>query len=181
MTTVYARLHGQTAAPLFGRMVDLYALVYAEPPYEEGPDEVAGFAAKLPEEASRPGFTLVAAEDGSDLVGAAYGWTMPPDTWWSRAVGDPDPQIKAADKFAVMEWIVRPDRRRQGVGRELMRLLLAGQPERWATLASDPRSAARTIYGRYGWQQVGTSRLPWGPAMDLLVLPLGKTTSLDQE
>lgn len=172
MEVVYTRVHGQAATPLFDRVVELYAVVYAEPPYEEGPDEVAGFAARLPDEAARRGFTLVAAEHGSELVGTAYGWTMAADTWWSRAVGEPDPRVKAVDKFAVMEWIVRPGRRGQGVGRELMRLLLSSRPERWATLASDPRSVARAVYARSGWQPVGTSRLPWGPAMDLLILPL---------
>ena len=102
------------------------------------------------------------------LVGAAYGWTMPAGVWWSRADNDPPPEIEAADKFAVMEWIVHPDRRGEGIGAELMRRLLADRPEPWATLASDPRSAARAIYGRNGWAQVATSRLPWGPPMDLL-------------
>jgi hypothetical protein len=35
---------------LFPRLVELYAAVYAEPPYREGPDDVAAFAAHLPEE-----------------------------------------------------------------------------------------------------------------------------------
>jgi GNAT superfamily N-acetyltransferase len=158
--------------PWFPPLVDLYAVVYAEPPYEEGPDEVAGFAAKLPEESSRPGFTLIVAEEGDDLVGAAYGWTMPAGVWWSRATEEPGQSVKAADKLAVMEWIVHPTRRRHGIGAELMRHLLDGRSERWATLASDPRSLARSLYKRAGWRQAGTSRLPWGPPMDLLVLPL---------
>ncbi|GAA3766403.1 hypothetical protein GCM10022225_60950 [Plantactinospora mayteni] len=168
----YRRLDGLSAMPFFPPLVDLYGIVYAEPPYEEGPDEVAGFAAKLPEESARPGFTLVAAEDGSDLIGAAYGWTMPAGVWWSRADADPAPEILAATKLAVMEWIVHPDHRRQGVGAELMRRLLVGRPETWATLASDPRTLARRLYERAGWRKADRSHLPWGPAMDLLVLPL---------
>ncbi|AVT40175.1 GNAT family N-acetyltransferase [Plantactinospora sp. BB1] len=168
----YRRLDGPSATPLFPSLVELYSAVYAEPPYEEGPDEVAGFAARLPEESSRPGFTLVAAEDGPDLIGAAYGWTMSPGVWWSRADTAPAPEILSAAKLAVMEWIVHPDHRRRGIGAELMRRLLVGRPEAWATLASDPRSLARRLYEQAGWRKVGTSHLPWGPAMDLLVLPL---------
>jgi GNAT superfamily N-acetyltransferase len=154
------------------KLVELYAVVYAEPPYEEGPEQVAGFRAKLPEEAARPGFAAATAVDGVDLLGAAYGWTMPAGVWWSRA-DEPGPaEVVNVDKFAVMEWIVHPRQRRRGVGAALMRSLLAGRPERWATLASDPRSTARGIYERTGWRQVGTSTLPWGPPMDVLVLPL---------
>ncbi|MEN3609292.1 GNAT family N-acetyltransferase [Plantactinospora sp. ZYX-F-223] len=168
----YRRLDGPSAVPLFPDLVELYGVVYAEPPYEEGADEVAGFAAKLPEESVRPGFTLVAAEDGPDLIGAAYGWTMPAGVWWSRADAAPAPEVLAAAKLAVMEWIVHPDRRRRGIGAELMRRLLVDRPETWATLASDPRSLARRLYERAGWRKIDTSHLPWGPAMDLLVLPL---------
>jgi hypothetical protein len=54
----------------------------------------------------------------------------------------------------------------------LIQRLLAGRPERFATLASDPRSSARGMYERAGWQQVAQTNLEWGPAMDLLVLDM---------
>lgn len=160
------------AARLLPALVDLYAVVYAEPPYGEGPEQVRRFADGLPDEAARPGFRLVVAEDGSGLVGAAYGWTMPAGRWWSQADSEPSADILRADKLAVMEWMVRPSRRGEGIGAGLMRRLLADRPERWATLASDPRSAARRMYERAGWRQVARSTLPWGPAMDVLVLRL---------
>lgn len=174
MTLTYTTRAGATAAPLFPALIDLYALVYAEPPYEEGPEQVARFSEGLSEEATRPGFTLVAAEDDGTLVGAAYGWTMPAGRWWSRADQDPPDDVLHADKLAVMEWMTHPTRRGEGVGAELMRRLLADRPERWATLAADPRAAARAVYGRAGWVQVAGSRMPSGTLMDLLVLPLPK-------
>ncbi|WP_246017604.1 GNAT family N-acetyltransferase [Micromonospora pisi] len=146
--------------------------MYAEPPYEEGPEEVEGFRAKLPEDMSRPGFELVIATDDEFLIGAAYGWTMPAGTWWSKADREPPPDLKAAEKLAIMEWIVYPGRRGQGIGAQLIRRLISGRSESWATLASDPRSIARVIYGRAGWGDVGKSVLPWGPTMDLLALSL---------
>ncbi|WP_030491478.1 GNAT family N-acetyltransferase [Micromonospora chokoriensis] len=168
----YTTSHSDDAARFFGPLVDLYECVYAEPPYKEGPEQVARFRDRLPGEADRLGFTLVTAAVDSSLVGAAYGWTMSAGDWWSRADSDPPAGIRAAAKLAVMEWIVQPHRRGEGVGAQLIRRLLADRSERYATLASDPRSRAREVYARNGWKQVGTSVLPWGPPMDLLVLDL---------
>ena len=167
----YSRHDGASAAPLMPALIDLYAVVYAEPPYEEGPEQVDRFRTSLPDETARDGFTLITADD-KQLVGAAYGWTMPAGTWWHRADQQPPPAVHGAAKLAVMEWIVHPDRRAEGIGGELIIRLLKDRPERYATLASDPRSAARGMYERAGWHQVARSRLSWGPAMDLLVLDI---------
>jgi GNAT superfamily N-acetyltransferase len=168
----YRHYDGASAASLASDLVALYAVVYAEPPYEEGPEQVDRFRSSLPEEQARPGFTLIAADDHGKLVGAAYGWMMPAGAWWSRADQHPPAAIQDADKFAVIEWIVHPDQRGKGIGAELIHRLLEHRPERYATLASDPRSAARHMYERSGWRQVGRTRLSWGPAMDMLVLDL---------
>ncbi|MBQ0900981.1 GNAT family N-acetyltransferase [Micromonospora sp. U21] len=169
MPVTYTVRTGSSAAPLFPPLVELYAVVYAEPPYEEGPEQVSRFANGLPTEAARPGFTLVAAEDDGALIGAAYGWTMLAGRWWSQADQDPPADVLVADKLAVMEWIVAPDRRREGVGSGLMARLLDGRHERYATLASDPRAAARRMYARAGWRQVARSTMPDGTPMDLLL------------
>ncbi|MGW4464045.1 GNAT family N-acetyltransferase [Micromonospora sp. NPDC004704] len=170
MSISYMQPTGQSAALWFEEVADLYATVYSEAPYEEGPEQVDVFRSKLPEELSRPGFELVVAVEDDSAVGVAYGWTMPAGTWWSSADREPPPNLLDADKFALMEWIVHPSRRGEGVGAELIRRLIDGRPESWATLASDPRSAARSMYERAGWRDVGRSVLPWGPAMDLLAL-----------
>jgi GNAT superfamily N-acetyltransferase len=173
----YTTCRADSATRIFPALGDLYSLVYAEPPYGEGPEQVDRFRRGLPDEAARAGFTLIAAEDDGTLVGAAYGWTMPAGTWWSRADADPPVEVRQADKIAVMEWIVHPHRRGEGIGAELIRRLLSRRSERFATLASDPRSHARAVYARNGWQQVGRSTLPWGPSMDLLVLDLQRPTA----
>jgi GNAT superfamily N-acetyltransferase len=175
----YAQLTGPSARPWFDRLVGLYALVYAEPPYGENPEDVAEFAEGLPEESTRPGFELVTATSGRLLVGAAYGWTMPGGAWWSNADGDPPPDVRSADKLAIMEWMVRPEHRGGGVGAELMRLLLSGRSEPWATLTSDPQSAARDVYERAGWRQVGRTDPERGPLMHVLALPLGGTAGAE--
>ena len=170
--TTYIHHDTASARALVPRLAELYGLVYSEPPYEEGPEQVERFRLTFADEIDRAGFTLVAAEDGDRLVGAAYGWTMPANSWWSRADRQPPKVVYEHDKFAVMEWIVDSGWRRRGVGAELLRRLLKGRPERYATLASDPRSAARQIYAKTGWRQVSESTLSWGPSMDILVLEM---------
>ncbi|GAB3805627.1 hypothetical protein GCM10027605_31960 [Micromonospora zhanjiangensis] len=156
-------------------LVDLYAVVYAESPYSEGPDQVARFRHGIPDDTTRDGFELVvAADETGTVVGAAYGWTMPTGKWWSRATTAGPVHVVAADKLAVMEWLVHPGHRGRGIGAGLMRRLLADRRERWATLASDPRSAARRMYERAGWVQVGESTLPWGAPMHLLAIEIKK-------
>lgn len=166
----YTRHDGKSTAAVLPALVDLYASVYAEPPYEEGPAQIEIFRTSLPGETLRPGFVLITALDGEQLVGASYGWTMPAGKWWSRSDEEPPSAIRDADKLAVMEWIVHPARRGEGIGANLMRELLQDRQEPFATLASDPRAKARGMYQRAGWRQVARSALSWGPAMDLLVL-----------
>ncbi|KXK60918.1 GCN5 family acetyltransferase [Micromonospora rosaria] len=173
MSVLYTRHDGSTATAHFPRLAELYARVYAEPPYEEGPEQVSRFAAGLSDEARRPGFTLISAEQNGVLIGAAYGLRMAAGRWWSSADQDPPAHILGADKLAVMEWMVVPGEQGRGVGAGLMTRLLAGRPEPWATLAADPRAPAREIYARAGWQQVARIAAPWGPSMDVLVRVLG--------
>lgn len=168
----YSHHDGESSTHVVPALVNLYGVVYAEPPYLEGPDEIDRFRAGIKEESTRAGFALVTAYDGEQLVGAAYGWTMSAGSWWSRADRDAPSEIRDAAKFAIKEWVVHPQRRAEGIGAELIGRLLRDRQERWATLASDPRSAARSMYERAGWRQVARSELPWGITMDLLVLEI---------
>lgn len=170
--TTFTGYGSEGVAVVFPDLVALYGAVYSEPPYQESSEEVDGFRKRISEEATRRGFRLIAAEDANRLVGASYGWTMEAGRWWSRTDQEPPIDIRDADKFAVMEWIVHPSRRREGVGSRLMHQLLIDRPEPYATLASDPRSVAREIYRQAGWRQVAHSVLPWGPEMDILVMAL---------
>jgi GNAT superfamily N-acetyltransferase len=163
----YLRYDSASTAQRHSALVRLYALVYAEPPYREGPEQVEHFRTRFTDDAQQPGFSLVTAEDDERLVGAAYGWTMPAGSWWP---GADDTDIAAVDKFAVLEWLVDPHYRSKGIGGRLFRHLLQDRPEPLATLAADPRSPARAIYARAGWRQAGTLTLAWGTPMDLLVI-----------
>jgi ribosomal protein S18 acetylase RimI-like enzyme len=153
-------------------MRGLYAEVYAEPPYNEGPQHAQRFTEHFAAEVGRHGFALAMAMDAATLAGAAYGWTMAAGQWWRSSTSEPPEQIRAVPKFAIMEWMVRGPYRRQGIGRRLLDLLLAERPEPYAVLASNPQAPARKIYDRLGWQYCGRSKPDLLPPMDLLALRL---------
>lgn len=169
-TVAYRRM---TPAQAVLNVLDLravYAAVFSLPPYNEGPEMPAAFVAWITAESRLPGFDLVGAFTENELVGFAYGYTMPPGQWWRRT-GTPAPDgVKENAKFAVMEWAVLPGYRGHGIGRRLMDDLLDRREERWATLTVNPAADARAVYERWGWRHVATTRAGAMPSMDVLVL-----------
>ena len=64
----------------------LYEVVYREPPYFEGPEDVAGFVRGMPRRAAQPAFRLVVASMDGKPIGFAFGHQLTPDTrWWEGA------------------------------------------------------------------------------------------------
>jgi len=159
--------------PLF---VDLYREVYAEPPYLEGDEHVADYVERFADESSRPGFALVVAEIGTELVGYAYGHSFGPDEWWPDADHEPV-ETKGLTKFGICELAVRKPHRGKGIGTMLMKSLLDGRPEELATLCSNPATSARQIYQRWGWQQAARAYPATIPPMDILIIPLARPLS----
>lgn len=172
MDMAYDVLDGQGARRFADVLRDLYAEVYAEPPYLEGPKHVAQFARWYADELDKPGFTLAVAHRGDELAGAAYGFTLPPGEWMEPAANEPPAHIRDVPKFNIAEWMVRAQHRGRGVGRHLLGLVLANRSEPWAVLASNPAAPARRIYERWGWRQCGGIIPRSMPPMDVLVLPL---------
>jgi GNAT superfamily N-acetyltransferase len=127
----------------------------------------------------QPGFALVEARHGGYLVGYASGMPLRPSTSWWRGLTTALPEDFTAEHpgrtFAVTELLVRASWRRQGIGRELHELLLAGRGEERAALTVPPgAAAAQAALRSWGWRKVGRARgeEPGGPMLDMLVVDL---------
>src|SRR5437868_369579 len=97
-------------------VVDLYAAVYAEPPYNEGPDDVQWFAESWPRRVRQPGFRLVTARSDTELIGFTFGHQLTVDTQWWSGTQTPLPAEFTTERpgrtFAIIELAVRPGDRR---------------------------------------------------------------------
>jgi GNAT superfamily N-acetyltransferase len=107
----------------------------------------------------QPGFALAEARHGGYLVGYASGMPLRPSTsWWRDLTAPLPPEVTAEHAgrtFALTELLVRASWRRQGIGRELHELLLAGRPEERATLTVPPgASAAQAAFRSWGWRRI---------------------------
>ncbi|QKW15402.1 GNAT family N-acetyltransferase [Verrucosispora sp. NA02020] len=161
-----------TAAPHTDQIRDLYATVYAEPPYCEGPEHVRQFGRWWRDHLRQPGFALATARDGGQIVGAVYGYTMPSGEWMEPDADEPSAELRDAVKVFIVEWMVLSAYRSRGVGRNLLRMLLDPRREPWAVLAANPAAPARRLYERLGFEQHGQIRPRMIPDMDVLVLRL---------
>jgi len=170
------RLDGTQAAALADELQALHAEVYAASPYA-GAGDAAEFADRFRVQRRQPGFVLAVARHGGYLVGYASGMTLRPSTSWWRDLTTPVPEVVSAEypgrTFAVNDLLVRASWRRQGIGRALHDLILAGRPEERATLTVLPAAVpAQTALARWGWRKIARTRLPGSPVADVLVTAL---------
>lgn len=142
----------------------LYAEVYAEPPYSEGPADVVEFADDLwPWYVERPGFRLVIAALDKKPIGFTFGFSLSANTtWWTGFLAPTHPSLteeRAGQMFAIIELAVRAEYRGMGVGRALYGALLAGRSERRLTLCARPEAQnVVDMYLRWGYDIVGRKR-----------------------
>lgn len=168
-------LDGAQAAAGADELRALHAEVYAGPPYNDD----AGFADRFRVQRRQPGFVLAEARHGGYLVGYAAGMPLRPSTSWWRELTTTVPEEVTAEHpgrtFALAELLVRPSWRRQGIGRALHDLVLAGRPEERATLTIPPSAApAQHAFRNWGWRRVARTRdpRPGFPARDVLLTSL---------
>jgi ribosomal protein S18 acetylase RimI-like enzyme len=154
----------------------IYTDAFAEPPYNEGPDDVRKWLDDLAEQLTRPGFTLALAFIDSEPVGFAYGYTMTPDLpRWQRIVEPfanamPEAGVRSGRIFTLMEFAVLNKWRCRGIGRALHDRLLAERDEQLAllTVRADAQPA-QTAYRSWGWTKVGHRPHGGEPGYDVLV------------
>ncbi len=172
-------LDGTQAGERTKELTALHAEVYADPPYLRE-DDATVFADRFRVQRRQPGFALAIAGHGGYPVGYAAGMPLRPSTSWWRELTSPLPDEVTAEHpgrtFAVVELVVRASWRRQGIGRALHDLLLAGRPEERATAVVLPAAAAaQRAFRDWGWRKVARTRdtAPGSPVADVLVIPLG--------
>ena len=158
----FGRLDGAQAASHGEELQALHAEVYADPPYRRDEDPAA-FARRFAVQRRQPGFVLAEARHGGYLVGYAAGMPLRPSTSWWRALTTPLPDEVTAEHpgrtFALVELLVRASWRRQGIGRRLHDLVLAGRTEERATLTVLPAATpAQNAFQSGGWRKVGRAR-----------------------
>ena len=156
----------------------LYGEIYQEPPYCEGPEDVADFVAGMPRRAAQPMFRLTLAVLERQPAGFGFGHQLVPETkWWQGATEPIDDAVTREypnRTFAIIELAVLPEFRRRGIARALHDSLLSGHSEERATLLVRPEAkAARAAYESWGYTRVGSIR-PWptAPVYNAMVLDL---------
>lgn len=177
----YERYDGEEAArPQLDAFLPVYEEVYADPPYNEGPSDVAAFIESYIVHAQRRGMRLVLARDGDEIVGFTYGYLLPADTGWWSSVQDPLPEDFVREDgertWVILELAVRKPWRRRGIAAGLHAALLDGLTVERATLTVRPEAdaaPARAAYAAWGYRRVGLSH-PWpeAPFYDAMVLQL---------
>lgn len=173
--------HGAEAlsAEHFDAICELYDEVFSEPPRTWSDTRSVEHRDTLRRLMASPGFGLVLAHAGDQLVGFGYGRTLAADTTWWDGLLEPVPAEVTTERegrtFSVIDLGVRRAWRSQGVGRKLLEELLHGRREERAVLAVRPDADdAQRFYRRLGWQLVGRLRSVRGtaPFFDIYVLPL---------
>lgn len=173
-------LDGNGAGARATELAELHAEIYADPPYLRH-DDAASFPGRFRVQRRQPGFALAVAGHGGYLVGYAAGMPLRPSTSWWRDLTTALPEEVTAEHpgrtFAVVDLLVRSSWRRQGIGRTLHDLLLAGRAEERATAVVPPAAAAaQRAFQDWGWRKVARTRdpAPSSSVADVLVLSLGE-------
>ena len=149
-----------TALAQLENIEPVYAEAYIEPPYNEGPDDVAEFGKGWPSRVAQPCFRLVVARQGTDVIGFTFGHQLAPSTqWWNGMLDSVESDTTVERKgrtFAIIELAVDTRWRRKGIARQLHSYLLAGLREERATLLVRPEaSAAGRAYSSWGYRVIG--------------------------
>jgi GNAT superfamily N-acetyltransferase len=172
----------ELARPLVDQIGELYDETFSVPPYFWREDESELHRERLRRLLDDPSFGIAVARAGGELVGFAYGFTVPPDTKrWSNLTAPAPPELMTewpGRTFLLFDFAVRASHRGQGVGRALHDALLGSRREERASLSVEPPAVdTKQIYEHWGWRKVAQSR--GGPTAAAPVFDVYVRNSLD--
>jgi GNAT superfamily N-acetyltransferase len=150
----------ELARPLLDPICDLYDQVFSVPPFFWREDESQMHRQRLLRLLDDPTFGITVAQNDAELVGFAYGFSLPPDTKrWSSLAEPAEPELTAewlGRTFLLFDYAVAAPMRGRGIGRWLHESLLGSRREERATLTVQPTAIdTKRIYEHWGWWQVG--------------------------
>jgi GNAT superfamily N-acetyltransferase len=160
------------ATDVMDQLVEVYRDARQDPEFDGPLWTREAFLDRTRSQVQNPGFELVTADLGDEVVGIAFGLPFAAGRWWAGKGTAPPPEVLGITRFAVIELDVRKAWARRGIGRALLGELLSGRPEAMAMLTTRPGTWMREMYDRWGWRKVAETESPSGPVMDTLVLPL---------
>jgi hypothetical protein len=151
-----------TAAPASARLdaaTSAYAAAFGQPPYQESPEQAAGFAERVLRYArERDGMRLVTVSRNPPAVdGVALAVLARPGDWWrDQAAGSLAPAEVSrwlGDLcLEVVHVAVAPAAQRQKLGLLLHDVLISGRPAPTAVLSCHPAAhPAQQLYLGRGW------------------------------
>ena len=113
--------------------------------------------------ATRSGYRLVVATEGTAIAGFSWGYVGERGQYWSDLVADALPRSVAEEwvggHFEFVELAVAPKYRCHGLGRRLHDTLLDGISQRaLLSTTDDPADAAVRLYLGSGWRKLGDLR-----------------------
>jgi len=160
----------------------LYDEVFSAPPFFWREDESELHRQRLLRLLDDPTFGVVVARADEELVGFAYGFSVPPDTTrWQGLTNEVPPELTAewpGRTFLLFDYGVRASMRGRGLGRRLHDSLVGSRNEERATLTVQPTAVdTKRIYEHWGWRQVG--QVEGGPTSAAPVFEVYLRDSLD--
>jgi GNAT superfamily N-acetyltransferase len=139
---------------------DVYDEVFSAAPFFWREDESELHRERLVGLMHDSSFGIVVAHHDDELVGFAYGITVPAGSKrWLDVSGDLDDETVQewpGRTFLLFDYAVRAGMRGKGVGHLLHDRLLGSRSEQRATLTVQPTALdTKRLYERWGWRMVG--------------------------
>jgi ribosomal protein S18 acetylase RimI-like enzyme len=170
------------AIPHLDAICAVYDDVFSSPPFFWRDDESALHRERLEQLLTDSTFEITVALTPHELVGFAYGFTLPATTQrWSHLtepLPDDTTQEWPGRTFMLFDFAVLPKARGRSVGKTLHHTLLGGRAEQRATLTVQPTAVdTKAIYQHWGWRQVG--QMEGGPTAAAPVFDVYLRDALD--